>query len=135
MPVNSPGHAPDPPRPAPPLPLAVAAALVALEAVVLAGYAGAVVPTLEADRLAMGATTVVFFWAYAGFLGLCAWRLLGLRSWARAPVVLAQLIQVMVGVSFWGGATTAVGVALVVVGVLALVGVFHPASIAALATD
>jgi hypothetical protein len=72
---------------------------------------------------------------YAGFLGLCAWRLLRLHSWARAPVVLAQLIQVMVGVSFLGGATTPVGVGLVLVGVLTLAGVFHPASIAALATD
>jgi hypothetical protein len=38
-------------------------------------------------------------------------------------------------VSFWGGATTAIGVGLVLLGVVVLVGVFHPASIAALAAD
>jgi hypothetical protein len=113
----------------------VAVALVALEAVVLAVYSLTVVPTLERSRLEMGVTTVGFFLVYAGFLAFCAWRLLRLQSWARAPVVLAQLIQVMVGVSFWGGATTAVGVALVVVGSLALLGVFHPASVAALAAQ
>jgi hypothetical protein len=112
-----------------------AVALVALEAAVLAGYALTVVPSLAGARLAMGVTTVGFFWVYAAGLAFCAWRLLRLQSWARAPVVLAQLIQVMVGVSFWGGATTAIGVGLVLLGVVVLVGVFHPASIAALAAD
>ncbi len=57
------------------------------------------------------------------------WRL---RSWARAPVVLAQLIQLLVGFGFWGGGTTLVAVVLVGVAVAVLVAVLHPRSIAAL---
>lgn len=113
----------------------VTVCLVVLEAAVLAGYAITVLPALEGSRLAMGLTTVGFFGVYAAGLAFCAWRLLRLQSWARAPVVLAQLIQVLVGVSFWGGPTTLVGVALVLVGVVATAGVFHPASLAALAAD
>ena len=82
----------------------------------------------------MGVTTTLFFVVYGVGLGLVAWQLRRLRSWARAPVVLAQLIQICVAWSFRGGSTTLVAVALSVVAVLVLAGIFHPASIAAMDT-
>lgn len=122
-------------RPDVPPPLTVAASLAAVEAAVLVLLGLAEVVALQGERLVMGATTVAFFWLYGGFLGFAALRLRQLQPWARAPVVLAQLIQIMVGVSFWGGATTAVSVLLVLTGILTLSGVFHPASLAAVDSD
>lgn len=109
--------------------------MAAVEAAVLVLLGIAEAFALQGERLVMGVTTVAFFWLYGGFLGFAAWRLRRLESWARAPIVLAQLIQIMVGVSFWGGTTTAVSVILVVAGALTLAGVFHPASLAAVESD
>jgi hypothetical protein len=101
-------------------------------ALVLQGLS--LLPNLSGERLAMGATSVAFFLLYGGALGWCAWNLRRLRSWARSPVVLAQLLQVLTATSFWGGGTTYIAVAGILVGVVVLAGVFHPDSIAALAT-
>jgi hypothetical protein len=48
---------------------------------------------------------------------------------------MAQLIQLGVAWSFWGGSSTPAAVALAVVALVVLVGVFHPASLAALSDD
>jgi hypothetical protein len=109
----------------------VAISLAAVEGAVLVLYGLSLLPSLEGERLAMGATTVLFFALYGGFLGYCAWQLYRLRSWARAPLVLAQLMQIVVGASFWGGSTTVIAVVAVALAVLAIAGVFHPASLAA----
>jgi hypothetical protein len=106
--------------------------VVALEAVMLVLQGLALIPALSGERLAMGTTSVAFFLLYGGFLGYCAWQVYRLRSWARAPLVLAQLIQILVGASFWGGETTIVAIVAVLLGLLALAGIFHPASLAAL---
>ena len=115
-----------------PPPLTVAVSVVGLEAAMLILQGLALVPALEGERLAMGTTSVAFFLLYGGFLGYCAWQLYRLHSWARAPLVLAQLIQILVGGSFWGGATTIVAIVAIGLGLLALAGIFHPASLAAL---
>jgi hypothetical protein len=81
----------------------------------------------------MGITSVAFLVLYGAFLGLCAHRLWHLHSWARAPVVMGQLIQIPVGISFWGGSTIPIAVVLLVSAAAVLVGIFHPRSIAALA--
>ncbi len=81
----------------------------------------------------MGLSTTVFFLGYAAALAWCAWSLIRLRSWARSPVVLAQLIQLGVAWSFRGGSTTWVAAALAVAGFVVLVGVFSPPSLAAVA--
>jgi hypothetical protein len=83
----------------------------------------------------MGITTTVFFVAYGAGLGACAWGLRRRMSWSRAPVVLAQLIQLGVAWSFRGGATTVVAVVAAALAALVLAGIFHPASLAALADD
>ena len=115
-----------------PPPLTVAVSVAALEATMLVLQGLALVPALQGERLAMGTTTVAFFLLYGGFLGYCSWKLYRLESWARSPVVLAQLIQILVGASFWGGATTIIAIVAVVLGLLTLAGIFHPASLAAL---
>jgi hypothetical protein len=115
-----------------PPPLTVAASVVGLEAIVLVLYGLSLIPSLTGERLAMGVTSVVFLSAYGAFLGFCALRIWRLQSWARAPIVMAQLIQVPVGLSFWGGSTSAVTVVLLILAVLVLAGIFAPQSIAAL---
>lgn len=122
-------------RPSAPAPLVGAVALVWLEAVALLGVGASELGALSAARATMGVTTALFFGVYGAGLAACAWQLVRLRSWARAPVVLAQLIQLPVAWSFRGGSTTPVAVLLAAVAVLVLAGVFHPASIGALDRD
>jgi hypothetical protein len=118
-----------------PAPLIVAASLTALEAVVLVINAVAELVSLDAGRVTMGLTTSAFFVVYAVALLACAWGLSQLRSWARSPVVMAQLIQFGVAWSFWGHGTTYVSIALIIVAAVVLAGVLHPASIDALADE
>ena len=122
-------------RPSNPPPLVAAASLVAVEGLLLLGYAVLELANVGTGRVTMGVTTSVFFAIYgAGLLG-CTWAISHGQSWARSPVVLAQLIQLGVAWSFRGGDTTLVAVAIAVVAVLVLVGLFHPASIEALADE
>jgi hypothetical protein len=113
----------------------LAALLVAAEAVLLVAQGLGELALLSADRLAMGVTTAVFFLLYGLGLLFCARGLARRRSWARAPILVAQLIQLLVAWSFFGGSTTVVAVVLGVVAVVAMLAVLHPASIAALADD
>jgi hypothetical protein len=115
----------------PPLPLRIAAVLAGLEGLILVLYAVAVLVSFSSARATMGVTTAGFFLVYGAGLTAAAFALLRARSWARAPVVLAQLIQLGVAWSFRGGASTAVAVALAVVAVLVLGGVLNPASLRA----
>jgi hypothetical protein len=117
----------------PPAPLTVAASLVAVEAVVFAILGVTELAAFDSDKATMIATTAVFFLVYGAGLAFCAWAVFRLKSWARAPIVLAQVIQLLVAWSFVGGATTWVAVALAVVAVIVLAGIFHPQSIDALA--
>lgn len=126
---------PEPSRPAagPPAPLAVAASLSGIEALIFVGLAVAELASFRSDKAVMGATTTLFFLGYGLALALCAWAVYRLRSWGRAPLVVAQLIQLLVAWSFLGGQTTWVAVGLAVVAVIVLAGIFHPQSIDALA--
>ena len=126
------GGQPSAPSPGPPPPLTVAASLTALEGLLLVLQGFTQVPGMHGEKLAMNVTTFLFFIVYGVFLVFAAWQLYRLHSWARAPVVLAQLIQILVGASFWGGATTIIAVLSVVLALIVLAGIFHPASLAAL---
>jgi hypothetical protein len=115
-----------------PAPLLVAASLTAVEGLLLLGYAVLELVSTDGGRVAVGLTTALFFAAYGGGLVLCAWGLSRLASWARSPIVLAQLIQLGLAWSFYGGDTTIVSVAIAVVAVVVLVGIFVPSSLDAL---
>jgi hypothetical protein len=122
-------------RPELPRPLLVAAVLAALEAAVFVVTALLEIVSISGLRVTMGVTTALFFLGYSAALGLCAWGLTRLAGWSRAPVVLAQLIQLGVAWSFRGGETTAVTVVLALVAIVVLAGIFHPASTRALVDD
>lgn len=115
-----------------PGPLRLAVALVSLEAGALLVLAGLELASFSSDRVALGASTTLFFLLFATFLGLTAWGLSRLSSWARGPAVLAQLIALGLAWNFRTGETSSVSVALSVAAVLALVGVLAPSSTAAL---
>lgn len=118
-----------------PAPLLVAASLVAVEGGLLLVFAVLEVFNLGSGRVAMGITTTLFFALYGAGLVACAWALSHRSSWARSPVVLAQLIQLGLAWNFRGGDTTLVAVAIAVVAVVVLAGIFHPASLEALSDD
>ena len=118
-----------------PAPLLVAASLAAVEGAVFVLYGVVELASVSADRRAVALTTGAFFGGYGAALIGCAWALSRLGGWARSPVVLAQLLQLGVAWSFRGGDTTLVALFLAVVSVLVLLGVFHPASLAALSDD
>ena len=116
----------------PPPPLVVAAALTALEALVLASLGVLELANLRAIRLTMGLTTSVFFLGAAVALAWCAWSLWKVRRWARGPVVMAELIVLGLAWNLRGGETTLVAVALAVVALVAIGGLLHPATTALL---
>jgi hypothetical protein len=118
-----------------PILLAVGASLTALEGLVLLVYAVLELANVDADRVSLAVTTAVFFGLMGGALVLCASGLWRGRSWARSPVVVAQLITLLTAFGFLGGETTWVAVVLVAVSIAVLVCVLHPRSIAALASD
>ncbi|GAB7004074.1 hypothetical protein JCM18899A_15460 [Nocardioides sp. AN3] len=113
-----------------PATLTAAVILVAVEALALIVLAVLELASLSVGRVTMGVTTAVFFLLYAAALLLCAYGLARLVSWARSPVVLAQLIQL--GLAWSWRSTPAVAVPLALVSVVVLVAIFSPASLAAL---
>lgn len=123
------------PAVAAPTPLKVAGALVLLESLALIVLSVAELFNLTSERATMGVSTSLFFVVYAVAIALCAWRLTQLDSWARSPVVLAQLIQLGVAWSFRGGETTWVALLLAIVAVATIGGIFHPESMQALSPE
>jgi hypothetical protein len=115
------------PRPAT---LTVAVALVAVEALALVVLAVLELFSLSTGRLTMGVTTAVFFIVYAAALLICCAGLLRLASWARSPIVLAQLIQL--GLAWSWRDTLAVAIPLALVSLAVVGAIFAPASLAAL---
>ena len=132
----------DPAQPAPegartavPAPLIVAVSLAAMEGALLVLYGIVEIAALEREKVVMGASTAIFFLVYGAGLVYCAWTTYRRQSWARSPVVMAQLIQLGVAWSFWGGSSTVAAVSLGVIALVVLAGIFHPASLAALSDD
>ena len=130
--MSSPREPDSPARTRTPAPLVVSASLVAVEGGLLLLLAVLELRSLSADRASMAVTVAVFFLVYGVGLLLCA-RAVTRRSWARSPIVLAQLIQLGVAWNYRGGSTTGLAIGLVVVAAVVLAGLLHPASVEALA--
>lgn len=130
---RTPDRAPHRARPVPAL--LVAAVVVALEGLALLGVGVSVVVGGDADRLALDLTTTVFFVLYGAGMLACAWALVRVLRWARAPVVLAQLIQILVAWGFFPGQTRLVAVLLAVAAVVVLAAVLSPPATRALVED
>ena len=107
----------------------------AVEGGLLLVFAVLELANLSSERVAMGASTSLFFAGFGAALLVCAVAVVRGASWARSPIVLAQLIQLGVAWSFRGGNTTAVAVTLAVVAVVVVAGLLHPASVEALADE
>ena len=112
-----------------PAPLVVAASLAAVEGGLVVLFGLAELRGLSAEQVSSGLALSAFFVGYGAALVFCSWQLSRARTWARGPVLLAQLIQLGVAWSFWGGRTTWVSVSLGVVAVIVLAGLLHPQSI------
>lgn len=118
-----------------PRPLKLAAAVVAAEGLVVAVLGIVEVLKIDSDRLVLGVTTAAFLILYGGGLLLVARGLHRTSTWSRGPAVFAQLIQLFMAYSFWGGGTKAVSVVLAVAAAGVLVGLFQKVSMEALADD
>ncbi len=115
-----------------PAPLLTAAGLVLVQGIGTAIYGAGELVHLTSDRLVMGITTAAFFLAYGGGLIACAWGLRRTRTWARGPVLLAQLIWLGLAWGFRHGDTLVIALVLAVPAIVVLAGMLHPRSIDAL---
>ncbi|MEU8224841.1 hypothetical protein [Kribbella sp. NPDC048915] len=123
----------DSPAAAVPRPLKVAAAVVAVEGLVLIVLGIAEALTIQSARLGQGITTAAFFLVYGVALVLVAFRgLWRAARWSRGPTVFTQLIQLLVAYSVWNGGGRAIAAGLAVLAIAVLVCVFQKASTEAL---
>ncbi len=90
------------------------------------------VANLSSSRLVAGTTTAVFFLLYALGLGAAAVALVAVRGWARAPLMLSQLIQLGLAWSFHGPDTDWVATLLALSAIVVLVVLVLPSTTAAL---
>jgi hypothetical protein len=122
-------------RRAAPAPLVTAASLVAVEALVMLGLAAAELLSTDGGRLLLGLTTTLFFLLYGVLLLLCAWLVTRGVGWTRGPILLAQLIQLGIAWSIRDVESGLVLGLLVVVSLVVLAGMLHPASLRFLLED
>lgn len=113
-------------------PLVVAAGLTLVEGLLTVMYGIGEALHISSGRLTMGVTTSVFFVAYGAAMVLCAWGLNRLSTWARGPVLLAQLIWLGLAWNFRAGDTLPIAIGLAVPAVIVLVGMLLPSSVDAL---
>lgn len=118
-----------------PAPLLVSASLVAVEGLLFLLYGVAVLASTSVEWASVAIASGAFFTGWGAGLLLLARELGRGRAWTRSPVVLAQLLHLGVAWNFRAGDTTWMAVVGAGVAVLALVGIFHPASIEALAEE
>ena len=113
-----------------PFTIAMAAALLALEAVIALGYAALEVGQVRMTRAAVGVGVAILMAGFGLLLLLVARGVFLGRRWSRGPAVATQLILLPIAWSFRGGATTWVSVTLAALAIAVLVGVLHPRSTA-----
>jgi hypothetical protein len=118
--------------PTAPPPLLTAASVTAVEGLVLVALAVLEIASLTGGRLTMGLTTAVFFAAFGVLLMACGWLITRGHTWARGPILLAQLMGLGLAWNLRGGETTIISVAIVIVALIVIAGMLHPASIQAM---
>lgn len=84
----------------------IAAAIVAFEALAYVVLAVLDVTDLSSERLGFGIVVAVFLLIYGGGHLWAGWRVTQGDAWARSPLIVAQLIQVLIAwnlltVSVW----------------------------------
>jgi len=112
--------------------LAAAAVLAGLEGLAALAFGVAEIFQVRLVRAVVGVGVAAFMIGFAVLLLAAGHALLRSRRWARAPIVVVQVIMVPVGWSFRGGQTTWVAVAMIAAALLTLVLVLHPRSTRAL---
>ena len=122
-PISAPGAA---------APLLTAAGLTLVEGLLTVMYGVSEAVHITSQRLVMGVTTATFFVGYGAAMMICAWGLTRLHTWARGPVLLAQLIWLGLAWNFRDGGTWPVAVGLAVPAAIVLVGMLVPSSVEAL---
>ena len=115
-----------------PPPLVVAAGLTLVEGLLTVMYGLSEAVHITSERLVMGVSTAAFFVAYGAAMILCAWGIIRLRTWARGPILLAQLIWLGLAWNFREGDTWPLAVGLAVPAAIVLVGMLLPSSVDAL---
>lgn len=115
-----------------PTSLVVAAVAVAIEGLFAVAFGTAEAVNTHAVRAVMGVTTALFFVAFGLGILVCAWGLVRVRSWARGPVMLTQLMTLGLAWNFRGGETTWISVVLTIPAVIGLIAMLQPATLAAL---
>jgi hypothetical protein len=118
-----------------PVTVVVAAAIVFLEALGVAGFGIAEIVSLDPDRPSVALTSGAFFLIYAAGLAFAGRGLLRLQTWSRSIIVVAQVFHLAVGWSFRGGDTTVVSWVLGVPALVVLALVFSPSTTQALFGD
>jgi hypothetical protein len=113
-------------------PLLTAAGLTLVEGILTVMFGITEAFHVTSQRVVMGLTTSLFFVAYGAAMVLCAWGLRRLHTWARGPVLLAQLIWLGLAWNFREGETLPLAIALAVPAVVVLVGMLVPSSVDAL---
>lgn len=106
-----------------------------LEGLAALGFGVAEIFQVRFFRAVVGVGVAAFMIGFAVLLGAAARGLLLRRRWARAPVVVVQLIMLPVGWGFRAAPTTWVAVTMIVVALATLVLVLHPRSTRALVVD
>jgi hypothetical protein len=110
--------------------IVLAAALLALEGLLGLGYAAVALREVRVSRAVIGVGVAILMAAFGLLLLLVARGVFLGRRWSRGPAVATQLILLPIALSFRGGATTWVSLALAAAAIAVLVGVLHPRSTA-----
>jgi hypothetical protein len=113
-----------------PFTIVLAAALLAVEAIIALGYAALEIGQIQMTRAAVGVGVTILMACLGLFLLVVARSMFRGRRWSRGPAVATQLILLPLALSFAGGGTTWVSVALAAMAIAVLVGVLHPRSTA-----
>jgi hypothetical protein len=110
--------------------IVVAAVLLGVEALIALAYAALELGQIQMSRPVAGVGVTIFMALFGLVLLLVARGVFFGRRWSRGPAVATQLILLPLALSFIGGRTTWVAVALAALTIAVLVGVLHPRSTA-----